>query len=174
MGQRRKAREDALKVLFQMDVAPRQGDPLEHLDLYWESQDEEVEADRRAYAERIVCGVRRGADEIDDLISSHALNWRLERLAAVDRNLLRLGIYELLHEPEVPRAVVINEALEMAKRYSTDESSQFINGVLDAVRRSLEPETDEPREAGAAGPLARLRLVTDRNHPGLKVRVDAF
>ena len=78
-------------------------------------------------------------EKIDPVIRKHSEHWRLERMAAIDRNLLRLAVYELLHAPHTPPAVVINEALELAREFSTGESVEFINGVLDAVRKALPP-----------------------------------
>lgn len=155
MGRRRRAREDALKVLYQIDVTAPADSSESDADIeqvladYWESQGgEDLDPERREFAEQISRGVLDDLGEIDGLIRTHAHNWRIERLAAVDRNILRVGIYELLHERDVPWAVVINEAIEIARRYSTDESSQFINGILDAVHRALEAREEPSREAG--------------------------
>jgi len=96
----------------------------------------------RAFAERLVEGTLAHRDSLDALISKQADNWRLARMPVVDRNILRLALFELLHEPDTPHPVVIDEALEIAKRFSTPRSSQFINGILDGVLKS--------REAGRA------------------------
>jgi N utilization substance protein B len=136
VGRRRRSREEALKLLYQLDVVPPH-DLEEALHLYWKEREITEPEEVRPYADAIVRGVLENTADIDDLISSHTHNWRLERIAAVDRNLLRMAIYEFLHQADVPRAVVINEAIEIAKRYSTEESSQFINGVLDGIRRML-------------------------------------
>jgi transcription antitermination protein NusB len=93
--------------------------------------------DERAYANALVTGTIERVSEADELIGTHARNWRLERMAAIDRLVLRLAIYELLARPETPPAVVINEALELARTFSGEEPVPFINGVLDAVRKSL-------------------------------------
>jgi len=92
----------------------------------------------RAFAERLVEGTLAHRDALDALISKQADNWRLARMPVVDRNILRLALFELLHEPETPHPVVIDEALEIAKRFSTPRSSQFINGVLDGVLKARE------------------------------------
>ena len=90
----------------------------------------------RRFAERLVTGTLANRGDLDDLISKQADNWRLARMPVVDRNILRLALFELLHEPETPHPVVIDEALEIAKRYSTPRSSQFINGILDGVLKA--------------------------------------
>jgi N utilization substance protein B len=86
---------------------------------------------------KLVEGVVANQEELDKLIRQHSEHWRLERMAAVDRNLLRLALYELLHVPEVPAKVVINEAVELAKKYGSEESGSFINGILDRVRQEV-------------------------------------
>jgi transcription antitermination protein NusB len=90
----------------------------------------------RAFAERLVAGTLAHRDDLDVIISKQADNWRLSRMPVVDRNILRLALFELLHEPDTPHPVVIDEALEIAKRFSTPRSSQFINGILDGVLKS--------------------------------------
>ena len=133
MASRRQAREHALQILFQIDVT---GDsPGSGFDLHWRGR--EVDPETREFAERIVRGAVADAVRIDALIRSASENWRLERMANVDRNVLRLAIYELLHEISTPPAVVIDEAIEIAKRFGGEESGQFVNGVLDAVRKTI-------------------------------------
>jgi len=90
-----------------------------------------------SFARELFEGTLADIPSLDRLIGDQAANWRLERMAAVDRNLLRLALYELLHHPETPPAVVIDEALEIARRFSGDESVEFVNGVLDGIRKSL-------------------------------------
>ena len=142
MASRRLAREHALQILFQLDMT---GDDLDSgLGLHWRGR--EADEATRAFAERVVRGAVGDAVRIDGLITEASDNWRLERMAAVDRNVLRVGISERLHEPETPPPVVIDEAIEIAKRFGGEESGQFVNGVLDAVlKRSLQkparPET---------------------------------
>jgi len=135
MGARRKARECALQMLFQFDVAQPSKDDL--LRTYWGEMSEAKE-DVQDFATRLAVGTIDHVKEIDDLIGVRAENWRIERMAIVDRNLLRLAVYEFLHEPSTPKTVVINEALEIARRFSTFEATQFINGVLDSIKRDLE------------------------------------
>jgi N utilization substance protein B len=95
------------------------------------------DAEGREYADQLVRGVREGADKLDERIRAASQNWRLERMARIDRNALRLGTYELLTRTDVPRAVVLDEAVELAKRFGGDESSKFVNGVLDRIADDL-------------------------------------
>ncbi len=98
---------------------------------YWREMPGDAEG--RAYADQLVLGVEKEVDALDTRITGASTNWRLERMTRVDRNLLRLGAWELIHELDVPRAVIIDEVVEMAKRFSTEESSAFVNGVLDRI-----------------------------------------
>lgn len=100
-----------------------------------------------AFATRLFEGSVREASALDQTIKTHAQHWKIERMAAVDRNILRLGLYEILHELETPPAVVINEALELARRFSGSGSVEFVNGVLDGIRKSLSSAGTEPRKA---------------------------
>jgi N utilization substance protein B len=141
MGVRRRARECALQMLFQYDVAQPTVPYL--LRTYWDeltevkpNQKDEV----HDFANRIVTGVLDNLTDIDLRISRRTENWRISRMAVVDRNVLRMAVYEFLYESDTPRTVVINEALEIARRFSTFEATQFINGVLDAIKRDLEEE----------------------------------
>ena len=136
MGARRKARICALQMLFQFDVARPPDDELTCL--YWDELGDDVAEDAREFSDKLVMGAISHLDEIDGLIKRRAENWRISRMAVVDRNILRLAIYEFLFESDTPRTVVINEALEIARRFSTFEATQFINGILDAIKRDLE------------------------------------
>lgn len=136
MGARRKARACALQMLFQYDVARPTPDEL--IATYWESFGDDLEEAATAFANRLVLGTIATLDQIDGLIKLRAENWRISRMAIVDRNILRLAVYEFLNEPDTPKTVVINEALEIARRFSTFEATQFINGILDAVKKDLE------------------------------------
>jgi N utilization substance protein B len=133
---RTKARERALQALYQIDVAATDLD--EALARFWRSF-EPVEREVRETAEALVRGVAEHRREIDDSIETVSVNWRLDRMAKVDRNVLRLAIYELRHRPDVPVKVAINEAIELGKKYGSESSGAFINGVLDAVAASLPP-----------------------------------
>lgn len=134
MGQRRRARECALQMLFQIDLAG--GNPEEVFPGFWAGQ--QPEEDVRAFAERLVRGVIRERARLDPIIAAAAENWRLERIATVDRNVLRIAVFELLHERDTPAVVCIDEAIEIAKRFGSEDSGGFINGVLDAIRRRVE------------------------------------
>jgi transcription antitermination protein NusB len=134
MGTRRKSRELALQMLFQADLGRQTGDDVRRT--FWKERDN-VETDVRGFAEDLFRVALDRTGEIDTLIENHAEHWRMERMAAVDRNILRAAVAELLGFPSTPRAVVINEALEIARRFSSPESVQFINGVLDSVGKDL-------------------------------------
>ncbi|MGH9828084.1 MAG: transcription antitermination factor NusB [Blastocatellia bacterium] len=125
-------------MLFQFDVARPTRSEL--IGTYWRELGGDLSDDGKDFANRLVLGTLDHFDEIDELIMRRAENWRLSRMAIVDRNILRLAIYEFLHEEETPRTVAINEALEIARRFSTFEATQFINGILDAVKRDLESD----------------------------------
>lgn len=143
MGTRRKARECALQMLFAADVAKTHGDALTNG--YWNELGEEGLDDlTRTFSNKLVIGALDKLNIIDDRIRTRAEHWRIERMAIVDRNILRLAVYEFLFE-ETPATVVINEALEIARRFSTFEATQFINGILDAVKHDLEKERPLPK-----------------------------
>lgn len=136
MGRRRKARELALQLLYQLDVQG-EGDPEPHLDDFWLRHP--VGPEVREFADSLVRGTKLHEGKIDELISRYAQNWELERMAVVDRNILRQGVFELLWGQDVPPKVAINEALEVAKKFSTHESSRFLNGILDRIHKELGP-----------------------------------
>ncbi len=138
MGSRRKARECALQMLFAADVA--ETPPDEVVRTYWaELGDTELEGAAREFATRLTAGTLAKLQALDERIRSRAEHWRIARMAVVDRNILRLAVYEFLYEP-TPRTVAINEALEIARRFSTYEATQFINGILDAIKRDLDEQ----------------------------------
>ena len=142
MGSRRKARECALQMLFAADFA--EAVPEEVLKTYWvELGDSDVEETAREFATRLAAGTLARLETLDERIRSRAEHWRIPRMAIVDRNILRLAVYEFLYEP-TPRTVAINEALEIARRFSTYEATQFINGILDAIKRDLDEQ--QPQE----------------------------
>ena len=138
---RHRAREAAAQMLYQWEVGR---DPmLEVMRIFWThgpSASESIPEELRSFATSLANGVAATVTEIDPMIVEAAENWRIERMNVMDRLILRLAIYEFLHEPETPAKVIINEALELARTFSTDESVRFINGVLDAVRRTLQRE----------------------------------
>ena len=158
MGQRREARERAVQFLFQHDLNPPEKLD-EALDRFWESQGTAAIADDQAgahwgqkielpaptegdaamrlFADPLIRGVLQHRDEVDACIKKHAQHWELPRMAAVDRNILRLAVYEMLHRDDIPPIVSINEAVDIAKKFSTKDSGKFVNGILDKVRGEL-------------------------------------
>ncbi len=134
MGTRRKSRELAMQMLFQADLGKQ--NPAQVTELFWDARDD-VDDETRAFADDLFRVAAEREDEIDKLIEKHAQNWRIERMPVVDRNLLRAATAELLAYPKTPAAVVINETLEVARRYAAPESVNFLNGVLDAIGRDL-------------------------------------
>jgi len=134
---RHRAREAALQMLYQWEIGRM---PIDEVcRTFWTDgpASSRIGDALRAFAERLATGVATGTNELDPLIIEAAEHWRLERMNVVDRLILRLAVYELLHEADTPGKVVINEALELAKSFSADESARFINGMLDAIRRTL-------------------------------------
>ena len=134
MGTRRKSRELCLQMLFQWDMGKES--PEQVRKTFWAERDE-VDEETRGFADDIFRVAVDRQPQIDELIQKHAQNWRMDRMAAVDRNVLRAGVAEFLGHHETPRPVVINEALEIARKFSAPESVQFINGVLDSVGKEL-------------------------------------
>ena len=134
MGNRRAGREFALQMLYQWDLRRDKLDTL--IATFWEvnTVDDEI----RSFADRLVYGTVEHLELLDPLINRHAKNWRLERMETLDRNLLRMAAQELLHEPDTPATVVIDEAIEIARRFSTRGSPQFINGLLDSIYKENE------------------------------------
>jgi len=129
---RRKAREHALQILFQLDVRKEKPSAavLKH---FWKEYETDDEV--RAFAEEIVKGTFKHFTKINDLIIQCAKNWSLDRMAVVDRNVLRMAVYEILFRMDIPTSVTINEAIEIAKKFGTDDSGAFVNGILDSVAR---------------------------------------
>ncbi|MSP25526.1 MAG: transcription antitermination factor NusB [Myxococcales bacterium] len=132
MGARTSGREAALQMLFALDTG---GDVDITIADFWRELPGDAEG--REYADEILRGTMSARDQVDERIRSASRHWRLERMSRVDRNTLRLGVYELMHQPKVPRAVVIDEAVELAKRYGAEGSSLFVNGVLDRIADDL-------------------------------------
>jgi len=135
MGTRRKSRELVLQMLFQADMGKQTAEQVRRT--FW-SEHTSAQEDVRGFADDLFRVAMDRSAEVDALIERHAEHWRMDRMAAVDRNLLRGAVAEMMGFPATPRAVVINEALEIARRFSSPESVQFINGVLDSVGRDLE------------------------------------
>ncbi len=146
MGTRRKARECALQMLFAADAAKTISPDVLTRDYWRDLGEANLDEQTRHFADGLTLGTFAALDAIDDRIRTRAEHWRIERMAIVDRNVLRLAVYEFLYT-DTPHTVVINEALEIARRFSTFEATQFINGILDAIKHDLEKnsahETDE-------------------------------
>ena len=158
MGTRREARERAVQFLFQYDLNPP-ADLEAALNVFFDSQRPAAlaeekgkalwgektelpppsaeEAAVRLFAEPLIRGTLEHRPELDKEIQKHARNWDLHRMAAVDRNILRLAVYEMFHRDDIPPVVSINEAVDIAKKYSTDDSGKFVNGILDSLRKEL-------------------------------------
>ena len=133
MRNRTKSRECALQMLYQVDI--RHADHGQVQAEFWQAHEPTPE-DVKAFASELVAGTVKHLKEIDALIAVHADNWNLNRMAVIDRNILRLGVFELLHLDDVPSKVCINEAIELAKRFGDADSGKFINGILDAVHKA--------------------------------------
>ena len=144
MGTRRKSRELALQALYQGELAGQNGLlGFEEFCVHFQVNKKTI-----SYAKKLLDGVQEKGDVINQLISKYAENWRLERMSSIDRNILRLAVYEMHYQDDVPVSVAINEAVEIAKRYSTDDSGPFINGVLDAMAKEEASGTEDPAKAG--------------------------
>lgn len=132
MGYRRKSRELALQGLYMYEVAHTDIDELLTLD--W--AENKVSDDIKDFAVKLIEGVIRNTQDLDQIISKHSKNWKLERLTIIDKVILRMSLYAMIHIPDIPQVVTIDEAIELAKIYGGENSGQFINGVLDAVKKS--------------------------------------
>jgi N utilization substance protein B len=133
MGRRTKARECAFQLLYQWEITREPMGAV--LEGFWRLRSGTPQV--RAMAERLAVGAQARADELDAAIAEAATHWRLDRIAPVDRTILRLGVYELVAETQTPAAVVLDEAVELAKRFGEEDSPAFVNGVLDAIRRRV-------------------------------------
>jgi N utilization substance protein B len=142
MSKRRNARELALKVLFQVDVGHLS--PDEALQT-WE---EEVRpaAEDRDYVDELVRGIASSEAELDEIIAELAEGWKIDRLAKVDKNVLRIALYELIHHPDSTPNTVVNDAVEVVKKYSTDDSGRFVNGILGSYLRRREETNPASRK----------------------------
>ncbi|HXC95579.1 MAG TPA: transcription antitermination factor NusB [Edaphobacter sp.] len=134
MGTRRKSRELAMQMLFQGDLGKQSPEQVQKV--FWASA-ADVDPETRTFTEDIYRVATARGEEIDQLIESHAQNWRIERMAVVDRNLLRTAVAEMLGFPNTPAAIIINESLDIGRRYAAPESVSFLNGILDAIARDL-------------------------------------
>ena len=133
MRKRTQAREFALKILYQAEITRREI----HMaaDYYW-SEITSIDPYVKDFSDRLTKGIQQNLETIDTKISQYATNWQLKRMAVIDRNVLRLGVFELLFSPDIPPKVTINEAVELAKKYGDVESSKFVNGILDKIHKT--------------------------------------
>ena len=155
MRKRTKAREYALQLLYQVDISRL--DAVHEIDEFW--QYHHVAPEVRTFADRLVRGTLQHAQEIDRLIAACANNWDIARMAVVDRNILRMGVFELLHADDAPPKVCLNEAVELAKRFGDEESSRFVNGILDTIHKRHSQR--RPSDSGTfAGPEPSTPSVT--------------
>ncbi len=143
MGKRTKARECAFQMLYQWDMSRAEMDQV--VEFFWRVRS--TTDMTRAMADRLARGAQGALEEIDAAITAASTNWRFDRIAAVDKNVLRIGTYELMHEAGTPSAVVIDEAVEMARRFGETDSPAFVNGVLDAIMRKVRGEATSGRGA---------------------------
>ena len=132
---RHQAREAALRSLYFWEIG--QTDPAQALETYFEVHQPDASEAVREFARALVLGTAADVASLDALIQQHSEHWRLGRLAVIDRLILRLGAWELQHAGDTPHAVILNEALELARTFSTDDAVRFVNGVLDSIRKSL-------------------------------------
>ena len=133
MGRRRKAREETLRILYRLEFDNR---PLEEtIDQYWENK--RAHREIREYSTWLVSGIISYQKKIDTIIQQASEHWRISRMVLIDRNIIRIAAFELLFEENIAPAIIINEAIEIAKMYSGDEAATFVNGILDAIRKNL-------------------------------------
>ena len=150
MSKRREGREAAIQFLFQLDLNDTPaGDVAAG---FWQLRTAEAPSKARAFAEELIAGVNAHRAQIDERIKACLVNYELSRLAAVDRNILRVAIYELLHSPDVAPIIIINEAIEIAKKFGTDKSGGFVNGVLDRVKNEIGRPARGPARIPKASP----------------------
>jgi len=133
MRKRTRGRECALKMLYAIEIAKEE--PEKGIEIYWENTDP-VEYDVKDFANDLVRGVHKNLAAIDALITKCATNWQLERMAVIDKNIMRFATYELLYVDDVPPKVAINEAIDIAKKYGDKDSGKFVNGVLDKINKT--------------------------------------
>jgi N utilization substance protein B len=159
MASRRKSRELALQMLFQWEVGQHSPDHVVATFL----KPKEVDAPENTFARELFQGTVNQIPALDPMLRKHASHWSLERMSAVDRNVIRLALFEMLHHTETAPAVVINEALDIARRFSGDKSAHFVNGVLDAIRKKI------PAQGGDLN--SEPHFIADKTSPTKKVPV---
>ena len=135
MRKRTLARECVLKILYQIEILKEAPDVV--VERFWE--DNPVDKEVREFAERILTGIQKNMADLDAIVTRHTENWDLSRMAIIDKNILRFGAYELLYMPDIPPKVTINEAVNIAKKFSQEDSGKFVNGVLDHINHNEKP-----------------------------------
>ena len=142
MGKRRRAREIALQFLYQYDTlketSPNDVILEEAIELFWTTKEPSSEKEVREFAHKLIVGACENMEGIDSIINRYSKHWRLSRMSKIDRNILRMAIYELVYLMNIPPPVTINEAVELAKKYGTEESGAFVNGILDRIRIAVD------------------------------------
>lgn len=138
MRKRTEAREAALKILYAIDITREEVQKC--IDNYWMGQDE-VKPEVKNYSDSVVFGVCNNLKDIDAVITEHTTNWQLDRMAVIDRNILRQATYELIYSDDIPPKVAMNEAIELAKKYGDNDSGKFVNGVLDKINKEKGSKT---------------------------------
>jgi N utilization substance protein B len=142
LGKRRKSREFALQILYQLDITKQDATKtLSQLQDHFSPNEK-----RDEFAERLVLGVLEHCQEIDGLVEQNSENWRLDRINIVDRNILRIAIFELLYCGEIPPKVTLNEAIDLGKRYGSEDSGSFINGILDRIQNEVVRKPIQPKQ----------------------------
>lgn len=148
LRKRTQARECALQILYQYEMNP---EPIEEiLKKFWAEQDETFSEDARGFAEKLVLGTVKYQTEIDKVLEKYADNWELSRMAMIDRNIMRFAAFELLYLADVPPKVTINEAVNLAKKFSQEESGKFVNGILDKINHTEKPKNPKDHDPSVA------------------------
>lgn len=141
MGQRRKARERALEILYGIEIKKSHIDETKDILLqYWSKKESEnipIADDSKSFTSNLVNGVIENINNIDECIKKYTINWTVDRISKIDKNILRIAVYEFLYLSDIPEIVSINEAVDIAKKYGSEESDKFINGILDKIRKNI-------------------------------------
>ena len=161
MGERRRAREAALQILYQFEFGTAEPEPA--VRSYWKSK--RAPEATREYSRWLVLGILKHRDELDEAIQKISKHWRIARMGLIDRNILRLAAFELGSDRPTAPAIVINEAIEIAKKYSSPEAAVFVNGILDALRRGRQAANPPEREVEHAGPHPPQANARPRRRP---------
>ncbi|HPN88039.1 MAG TPA: transcription antitermination factor NusB [Candidatus Omnitrophota bacterium] len=147
MRNRTQAREFALKILYQAEITRREISVS--AENYWKDHDENVAEAVLGFSDRLTAGIEKHLAAIDEKISKYAANWQIKRMAVIDKNILRIGVFEMLFSPDIPPKVCINEAVELAKKYGDLDSSKFVNGILDKIHKvEIFPKNNNDESVG--------------------------